>query len=205
MIDLNSYLAFVLLATGIILLPGPNVLLIVATALSQGLRPALTTVAGTSSAMLIQLTIASVGTFMMISVLTELFVWLKWAGVLYLLWLGVEHLRAIGRPPSQQAIDESASVSFWRGFMVSLTNPKTLLFFAALLPQFVDPELPAGFQLGLLSLTFLVLAIVLDSLWAISAHATRSVLVRPQLQSWRHGISGTMLIGAGIGLALTKR
>jgi homoserine/homoserine lactone efflux protein len=206
MIDFNTYLAFVVVSVGIIVLPGPNVLLIVATGISNGIRSALVTVLGTSTAMLLQLLVAAIGTALLAHTLADAFAVIKWLGVAYLLWLGINHLRALSANQPQQAQPpEAAAMTFWRGFFVSMTNPKTILFFGAFLPQFVDPAVPLGTQLTLLSATFLVLAAVLDSCYALAAHSLARFVRRPSLQRWRHGISGGIFLGAGLVLALTRR
>ena len=90
-----------------------------------------------------------------------------------------------------------------RGFLVGLTNPKTLLFYGAFFPQFLDPGRPIGPQVGLLCATFLVIAVVLDSGWAVAAGRARRLLAaRPRL---RNRLSGGCLIAAGAGLALAHR
>ena len=151
--NLELYLAFVAASTILIVIPGPNVLLVISTALKDGVRPALLTVAGTSSAMVLQLTVAVGGLTSLVLVLSEWFEILRWVGVIYLAYLGVQTLRekpagtAAGAPP--KAADR---VPFARGFLVSLTNPKTLLFFAAFLLQFVDASLPPAHQLLVLAI-----------------------------------------------------
>lgn len=206
MIDSATYLAFVLVSIGIIVLPGPNVLVIVATALSDGVRAALVTVLGTSTAMLLQLLVAATGTVLLAHTLADAFTWIKWLGVTYLVWLGIGHLRAVFTNPSPRARPpEPAAMTFWRGFFVSITNPKTILFFGAFLPQFVTPGMPLTPQLVLLSATFLILAALLDSCYALAAHSLAQFVRRPSLQSWRHGISGSIFLGAGLVLALAKR
>jgi threonine/homoserine/homoserine lactone efflux protein len=124
----------------LILLPGPTVTLLVATSLAFGARRALMTLAGTSAAIALQLLITTFGMGSLLLMLAAGFEWLRWAGVLYLLWLGVRQWRA--RPVALEDIDPAAVSTrrlFWRGFAVSATNPKTLLFYAASLPQFLEP------------------------------------------------------------------
>ena len=92
---------------------------------------------------------------------------------------------------------------FLRGLLVSLTNPKTLFFYGAFFPQFVASDRAAGPQLVLLCVTFLVVAIVLDSLWAVLAGRARPLLAAHG--RLRNRVSGGFLIGAGVGLALAHR
>ena len=97
----------------------------------------------------------------------------------------------------------AARAIFWRGFLVSLTNPQTLLFYAAFLPQFVDPSAGLGRQFAILSVTFVALALLLDGGWALLAARLRGVLgVDGRL---RNRLTGAALIGAGLGLALARK
>jgi homoserine/homoserine lactone efflux protein len=202
----DLYLAFVLASTVLILFPGPNVTLLVATSLAYGSRRALITLAGTSSAIAVQLLITVLGMTSLLLALAVGFEWLRWAGVLYLLWLGIRQWRAT--PVALEDVDPAAISSrrlFWRGFVVSATNPKTLLFYAAFLPQFLDPGRPPLPQLLLLSATFLLLATLLDGTYALLAGRLRPWFRGRRRTRLRQRLSGALLIGAGLGLALARR
>lgn len=202
---IELYAAFVLASVLLILIPGPNVALIVANSLTHGVRAGLLTVAGTSAAMVIQLSLTVAGLSGLLALLSHWFEWLRWLGVAYLLYLGVKAWTAEtsdGRP-SVQADGDAGRVMFWRGFFVSLTNPKTLFFYGAFLPQFVVPGEAATAQLGLLALTFLAIAVVLDSGWAIMAHRLRGVASAGGRMLNR--LTGGILVGAAAGLALARK
>jgi homoserine/homoserine lactone efflux protein len=203
MIELHLYLAFVLATTILMLIPGPNVALIVANSVAYGTRFGLLTVAGTSSAMVIQLGITALGLSAVLGVLAQWFEWLRWIGVAYLIYLGVRQWRAAPVDlTATRAMPRSSSAIYWRGFLVSLTNPKTLLFYGAFLPQFVTPERAPAMQVLVLSATFLLLAILLDGSWALLSGRARGLLAaRGRL---RNRLSGGLLVGAGIGLALAR-
>jgi threonine/homoserine/homoserine lactone efflux protein len=139
-------------------------------------------------------------------VLATWFEWLRWAGVLYLVYLGVQQWRA--PPVAVEDVEPEATLSralFWRGFLVSATNPKTLLFYAAFLPQFVDPARPPLRQLLLMSATFLGIAIVLDGSYALLAGRLRRLFRGRRGARLRNRLTGALLIGAGLGLALARR
>ena len=205
MIGIEIYLAFVLVSAGIIVMPGPNVLLIMATSVSHGYRRGLHTVAGTSAAMALQLVAATAMTASLAALMASWFSLIKWLGVAYLVYLGIRHMQA-ALYPAPRSRQVSGSGTFWRGFMVSLTNPKTILFFGAFLPQFIDPQGGAVLvQTAALSATFLCLAVVLDSCYALAAGALRHVAGDPRLARWRDGATSFLFIGAGLGLALTRR
>ncbi len=203
---LDLYLAFVLASTVLILLPGPNVTLLFATSLTHGSRRALMTLAGTSSAIALQLLITVLGMTSLLLVLAAGFEWLRWAGVVSLLWLGIRQWRSA--PVALEDVDPVAVSSrrlFWQGFVVSATNPKTLLFYAAFLPQFPDPARPPLPQLLLLSITFLTLATVLDGTYALLAGRLRPWFRGRRQARLRQRLSGALLIGAGLGLAFARR
>ncbi len=204
MIAPHLYLAFVLATTILILIPGPNVSLIVANSVAYGTGFGLLTVAGTSAAVLVQLALTALGMTAVLGALAIWFDYLRWVGVLYLLWLGIRQWRA---PPVDltrtRAQPRSPRAIVLRGFLVSLTNPKTLLFYGAFFPQFLAIDRPLAPQVVLLCATFLVIAAVLDAGWALLAGRARGLLAaRPRL---RNRLSGGMLIGAGVGLALARK
>ncbi|HXJ02122.1 MAG TPA: LysE family translocator [Micropepsaceae bacterium] len=204
MIPLALYLAFVLATIVVLLIPGPNVALIVSTSVVHGPRAGLMTVAGTSLAMLLQLALTVTGMAALLTISAEVFSVLRAVGVAYLLYLGIRTWRAAPvdlttMPPPQPG----APAIFFRGLLVSLTNPKTLLFFGAFLPQFVSPASPLLPQLLILSASFLALAVMLDSSWALAAARLRFLLSGNG--RLRNRLSGGLLIGAGLGLALTRK
>lgn len=201
----DLYLAFIAACAFLIAIPGPNVALIVANSVAHGTRYGLMTVVGTASAMVLQLALVVAGASTLLGLLASLFDWLRWLGVAYLVWLGVQAWRSASVDLSGVAAEPRSLHSiFARGFLVSLTNPKTLLFYAAFLPQFVSTEggTPTQ-QLLLLAGTFLVVAVLLDGVWALLAGRLRNVLrTRGRL---RNRLTASMLIGAGLGLALSRK
>ena len=188
----------------LIVIPGPNVALIVANSVAHGARFGLLTVAGTSSAVVVHLALTVLGASVVLNFLAASFDWLRWLGVAYLVWLGIAAWRApavdLGRVGPQA---RSARLIFARGFLVGLTNPKTLLFYGAFLPQFITPGPTAADQLLLLAVTFLVVAVVLDSVWALLAGRLRALVVTHV--RLRNRLTGGLLVGAGLGLALARR
>ena len=201
---MSLYASFVLATAILMLIPGPNVSLIVANSIAYGTRYGLLTLAGTSAAMVLQLAFTVLGLTALLGAMATWFEWLRWLGVVYLLWLGIRQWRAppvdLTRTPPQP---RSVRAIALRGFLISLTNPKTLLFFGAFFPQFIAPDRAIGPQLALLCGTFLLLAVALDSGWAMAAgHARRFLAMRGRL---RNRLTGGFLIGAGVGLALAHR
>ncbi|KMO43857.1 lysine transporter LysE [Methylobacterium tarhaniae] len=200
---LDLYLGFVAATFVLILIPGPNVALIVANSVAHGSRYGLVTVAGVSVALAVQLALTVAGLSAVLSIMATWFEVLRWLGVAYLAWLAYRAWRAPAIDLTQTAPEPRAARAIaLRGFLVALTNPKTLLFFGAFLPQFVSREAEPPGQLVLLAVTFLVLAVVFDAVWALAAGRARVVLARGQ---WRNRLTGGLLLGAGLGLALARR
>jgi homoserine/homoserine lactone efflux protein len=201
--SLALYFTFMATAVVLILVPGPNVALIVANSVAYGRRYGLLTVAGTSSAMFIQLALTVFGMTTLLSVMAGWFEWLRWIGVAYLMYLGVKAWYAPRIDLTKaEPQPHSALTVYLRGFLVSLTNPKTLLFFGAFLPQFVNANAELMGQLALLSATFLVIAILLDGTWALTANRFRRLLAMNG--NLRNRLTGGLLVSAGLGLALAR-
>jgi homoserine/homoserine lactone efflux protein len=202
--DLSLYLTFVLATSILILIPGPNVSLIVANSVAYGTRYGLLTVAGTSSAVVVQLFITALGMTAMLGALAYWFEWIRWLGVAYLVYIGIKQWRA--EPIDLTKIrpqPKSVRAIYFRGLLVSLSNPKTLLFYGAFFPQFITMSSSPGAQLVLLSGTFLAIALMLDGCWALLAGRVRGFLAaRGRL---RNRVSGGLLIGAGLGIAMARR
>jgi len=203
---LELYLAFVAAVVILIAIPGPNVTLIVAHAIAHGSRSALATVLGTQCAQAVQLGIVALGMSSLIFAFAAVFEGLRWVGVAYLIWLGMQRWRAKPTQENGGAAAEVASKDlFWQGFVVGLTNPKTWLFYAAFFPQFIDPTAPLGMQLVLLSVTYLIIATLLDGSFALLAGRARTWLATGPRQRLTDRIAGSFLIGAGVWLALARR
>jgi homoserine/homoserine lactone efflux protein len=201
---LHLYLAFIAASVILILMPGPNVAVIVSSSISRGVRYGLVAVAGTSSAMVIQLGVMVLGISGVLTFFANWFEWFRWLGVLYLFYLGAQAWRSPAGSATEAAQhDKTAWQIYLRGFFVSLTNPKTLLFYGAFFPQFVSPSQNRTMQLLILAATFLVLAISLDCIWAAgSSWLQRKIKLRSRL--WSRITGGALFSAAGI-LALTNR
>lgn len=201
---IELYLAFVLAVTILMLIPGPNVALIVANSLAHSTRYGLLTVAGTSSAVVLQLGVTALGMTALLGSFADWFAALRWVGVVYLVYLGVRQWRAPSLDLSAARPSAGAPRRIYgRALLVSLTNPKTLFFYGAFFPQFVAPTADPGRQIALLAVTFLLLAVAIDSGWALLAGRLRPLLAgRGRL---RQRVTGGLLIGAGLGLAMARK
>ena len=145
MIDPSLLLPFVGASVVLMLIPGPNVALIVATSVGQGTLSGLLTVAGAASAMAAQLVAVGLGLAGLLGTLGHAFEWVRWIGAAYLVLLGIRQWRAPPVDLTRTAPPARSRRRVWtRAFLVSLFNPKTLLFYGAFFPQFVSPRAHAG-------------------------------------------------------------
>jgi threonine/homoserine/homoserine lactone efflux protein len=206
MIDPGLYIAFVLATAVLILAPGPAVSLIVANSLAYGTSRAMVSVAGISIATgaYLIVTFFSMASFLLL--LAEWFNVLRWAGAVYLVWLGVR-LWMKKHDDLDPTFVRAASPTrlLVQGFLVNATNPKLLIFYGAFFPQFVDPSTDLQPQLAILCTTFFVIALTFDTCYAILAGRVRIWFRTSRARRWIDRISGTLLIGAGVGLALVRR
>ncbi len=203
MMPIELYLAFVAASALLVLTPGPMVAYLVATTLSHGLRHGLMALIGSAAASALQLAVVVAGLSLILSAASEAFIWLKWIGVAYLVYLGVKALREPADDLAPALTHRSDRRTIAEAFFVNLTNPKALLFHGAFLPLFVSPAAPATPQLILLAATFIVVAAVLDGCWAIFAARLQPLLKR--IGRWRHRITGGVLLAAAGGLALVRK
>jgi len=205
--DLQLYLALVIATTIMILIPGPSVMLTVGHALSYGLRASLATVAGATTGVGLQVAVALAGMTSLMLFLADWFELIRWAGVAYLVYLGVKTWR---QPVTVDATDDALPASngrslFLQGLIVTIPNPKSLIFLAAFLPQFIDPAADPVLQAGVIGVTFLVIAFVFTAFWALIADRARRLFRSPRAARLRNRVTGGLFIGAGLGLALARR
>jgi threonine/homoserine/homoserine lactone efflux protein len=203
MIDLSLYFGFVAAVTVLMLIPGPNVALIVANSVAHGPRYGLLTVAGTSTAMVLQLALVALGMTQFLGMLGSGFELLRWIGVGYLIYLGAMQWRAPAVDLTKTRPErKSPQAMFTRALLVSMTNPKTLLFYGAFFPQFVSAEHAFAPQVILLSVSFVAIAMLVDGSWALAAARARHLLASQG--RLRNRIAGGMLVGAGVALAAAR-
>lgn len=204
-------LAFAGAALILILAPGPSVLFVVGRALSYGRAVAVASAFGVSLGSFVLATLVAVGLGAVIAQSVLFFVALKVIGGLYLCYLGVQTLRRRGDLVIEQEGPGTGRPAHLRsgrqGFMVGLTNPKTLIFFAAVLPQFVVPAAgSASAQMVLFAVIFCALAAVCDSAWGLAASGARTWFARsPRRLRMIGGAGGATMIGLGVGLVAAGR
>ena len=203
--ETHVYLAFVVAATIMIALPGPSVLLTVAHSVSFGWRHALSTVAGATGGIAVQLIVAAIGLTSLLNAVAEAFEWLRWAGAGYLVYLGIKQWRNANQPLEFGTVSVSKTNLFVQGLVITIPNPKSLIFIAAFLPQFIDTARPLWLQFILIVPTFLLITFTVTSVWALVAGKVSGFLQgRRAFQSVLRTAGGLMII-AGAGLVLARR
>ena len=195
--------AFLLITMVLVVTPGPIVTLVISTGVTQGPRAALTTVAGTTFGNALLLAAIALGLNWVHAHADLLFSALRLTGAAYLIWLGVQAWRHAGE--ESQRLTDTGRARFLRGALVALSNPKTIVFFTAFLPQFLDPRLPAGPQLGVMCVVTVLLAGVSDCVWAVAAGMGRAWFMKPSRVKLLGRLSGTVLVGGGLWLSLARR
>jgi threonine/homoserine/homoserine lactone efflux protein len=197
---MNSLLALIVATSILVIIPGPNVALIIANSLKFGFRMGVVTVLGTTAGVALQLALVVVGMAAVIELAADTLVWIKWVGVLYLLALGIRTWR---EPADDLTHVEPVPAVFWRGCLLAMANPKTLLFNAAFIPQFVASDGASVARIAIVGAVFLTVLFVGDILWAAFADSARHALSR--CARLRNRLTGAFLTAAAIGLALARR
>jgi homoserine/homoserine lactone efflux protein len=202
----HLFTAFLLITVVLMLIPGPIVTLVITTSVGKGIRAGLVTVMGTSCGTAVMLAVIALGLSWILNHALSWFEILRWVGAVYLIWLGIQAWRGAGRGAPLSLKDPTKNrIYFWRGFAVALSNPKTIAFFTAFLPQFIDPNLPAAPQLAVMCAVSVLLAMLSDSGWAVLAALGRVWFMKPARAKLLGRLSGLTLIGGGIWLSLARR
>ena len=208
MVPLENLAAFLVASVVLILIPGPSVLFVIGRTLALGRLGGLISVLGNALGMVPLVAAVALGVGALVAQSVVVFTVIKFAGALYLIYLGIQAIRH--RADAAAGVNgEAAPRSHWRqlgeGFVVGVTNPKTIAFFVAVLPQFVSftsGSIPL--QLFELGVVFIVLALICDSVWALAASAARNWFARsPKRASGLAATGGVMMIGLGGVLALS--
>ncbi len=197
--SIEHFVALAAATAVLVLLPGPNVALIVANSIGFGARAGAVTVLGTTVGVAVQLAFVILGFAALLEYAADAFTWLRWLGVAYLLWLGVRTWRM---PPVNVDATAARPELFWRASLIAAVNPKTLLFNAAFLPQFL-PAGSAAADMAAAAAVFLCVLFAGDLLWVVFAASARSLLSRAAGAANR--IAGGFLVLAALGLAAARR
>jgi threonine/homoserine/homoserine lactone efflux protein len=209
MVDARSLAAFAVTAFLLIVVPGPSVLFVISRGVALGRRAALLTVVGNAAGVMVMVVVVAAGLGAVLERSAVLFDAIRFAGAAYLVHLGVQairHRRELSTVLDVTATRPSRHI-LREGFVVGVTNPKLIVFFTAVLPQFVDPDAgPVPLQLLVLGTVFVAIALVMDSCWGLAAGTARAWLAgRPHRLERLGGAGGLVIIGLGARLALTGR
>jgi threonine/homoserine/homoserine lactone efflux protein len=201
---IELFLAFVAASTILAATPGPSVSLIIANGTSHGLRAGMQTVAGGLTGIMLLVTGATLGMSSVMTLMSDWFDLLRWAGAAYLVWLGASRIWKVWKHAS---VLEKPVVSrrrwYLQGLAVSLSNPKTLLFLGAFFPQFINQDAPLTPQLWLLAITFLVIVTLIDGSYGILAGKARAWITESRVRL-ADSVTGILLICGGMWLATTR-
>jgi threonine/homoserine/homoserine lactone efflux protein len=209
---LDLYLSFLVAALIVIAAPGPDSLNSLAIGLARGRREGVTYALGVGVGCLVHTLWAMLGISALVAASATGFAVIKWAGVAYLLWLGLQSLRSRGSLGALGAGHDGAHASalqrFRQGLLTNALNPKVMLFFLAFLPQFVDPthSVAVVWQLGLMGLSFTVITALAYCALAASAGTVGARLTRePRIGLWLERATGLVFIAMAVRLALADR
>jgi threonine/homoserine/homoserine lactone efflux protein len=207
--DATTFALFALACLAFLAVPGPSVFYIVTRSLVQGRRAGVTSMLGVQVGGLVHVVAAAFGVSALIASSATAFTVVKYAGAAYLVFLGVRKLLA--RDAGEEVelaphTPRSTAELFGHGVVVNVLNPKTALFFLAFLPQFVDPDGSTRGQLAVLGLTFVLIALASDLVWALVAGTAGGLLRRSRtfLRVQRY-VSGTIFLGLGALAATAGR
>ena len=208
--SVEHWLAFCAASAILLAIPGPTVLLVISYALGHGRKAALATVAGVTLGDFTAMTASMLGLGALLATSATIFTLLKWIGAAYLVYLGIKLWRAPvaagdgGEEPADLPKEKPGRI-FAHAYLVTALNPKSLVFFVAFLPQFLDVTGPVAVQLAVFEFTFLVLAAVNASLYAVLAAMARRQVRKPRVQRIVNRTGGSLMIGAGVLAAGWKR
>jgi threonine/homoserine/homoserine lactone efflux protein len=206
----SHLLAFTLISFALIIVPGPNVIFVITRSLMLGRAAGVGTAVGGQVGVYAQVTAVAFGIGAVVERSVAVFTLLKLAGAGYLVYLGVQgirHRRSLRNALNTATEPKSVARIVRDGIAVGMSNPKSIVFFAAVLPQFADPQaghVPA--QMLLLGAVFIAIAVLCDSSWALAAGTARAWFARsPRRLELIGGTGGLLMIGIGASLALTGR
>ena len=205
--DPSTIILFVTASVALLVVPGPTIALVIARSLAEGRRVALPLVLGVGLGDLVAAGTALAGAGALLAASATAFTIVKLVGALYLLWLGVRLFRAEARPPGGEGAPASGGAwsAFRDGFLVTLLNPKGILFFVAFVPQFVDPERPYPAQAAFFVATFAALGVLNGAAYALGASSLRGALRQPAVMRAVNRAGGTIVAASGVAALLARR
>ncbi|MFC5069704.1 LysE family translocator [Flaviflagellibacter deserti] len=207
--SIEHWLAFVAAASVLLVIPGPTILLVISYALGHGRKVAAASVAGVALGDFTAMTASMLGLGALLATSATIFTVLKWIGGAYLVFLGIRLWRTPVADSSAGGVPETPAEKplriFLHTYVVTALNPKSILFFVAFLPQFLNLTKPIVVQMAIFETTFLVLATLNAALYALLASKARHAIRKPSVQRAVNRTGGSLMIGAGILAAGWKK
>lgn len=200
--EVSTWLAFCAAAAVLVLIPGPTILLVIGQSLGGGLRNALPLAAGVALGDLVAMVLSLAGLGAVLAASATLFTALKWVGAAYLIWLGVTMWRAPVAAEAPPPLPPGRAMG--QAFIVTALNPKGIVFFVAFAPQFIDPARGFVAQAAILVVTFVVIAACNALAYALLAGRLSGAVRRPGVRRTINRLGGTVLMGAGLAVALRR-
>ncbi|MCB1496335.1 MAG: LysE family translocator [Bauldia sp.] len=205
--DLTTWLAFAAASIVLLMIPGPTVLLVVSYALTQGRRVAVATAAGVALGDFTAMTLSLAGLGALLAASATVFTILKWVGAAYLVYLGVRLWRSKPELPEVEAAEAGRPVRgiFGHAFVVTALNPKSIAFFVAFVPQFIDSGRMLLPQLAIMEVTFIGLAAANALAFALAADQLRLRIRKAGVLKWLNRVGAGCLVGMGAATAALTR
>jgi threonine/homoserine/homoserine lactone efflux protein len=207
-VPLELWLAYVATSAIVLAIPGPTILLVLSYSIAHGRKATFPVVAGVALGDSVAITVSLIGLGSLLAASAFWFTVIKWMGGLYLIYLGIQLFRGAGKTialePGQARVSSSRKL-FANAFIVTALNPKSIVFFIALLPQFISAAHPVNPQLGILGVTFVVLATIGATSYALFAASLRRFLASARAQKAYSLVGGSLLCGAGLWALNAKR
>jgi threonine/homoserine/homoserine lactone efflux protein len=195
----DHWLAFAVASAILLVIPGPTVPLVISYALGHGRKPAAAIVAGVALGDLTAMTASMLGLGAILVASVSIFTVLRWFGGAYLVYLGIKLWRAPVQAPVTGAVSSASRLRmFGHSYVVTALNPKSIIFFVAFVPQFLEASKPFWPQVAVLETTFVALAALNATMFAMLASVARQTLKQPRAQRVVNRTGGSLLIGAGI-------
>ncbi len=204
----TTWFMFFLVETALCFTPGPAVLLVLSQALTRGSAQAVWSIGGIITANTVYFVLSATGIGAILLASYELFFAIKWIGAAYLVWLGVTAFFGKSKVLSirrEERAPARPGRMFLNGFVLQMANPKALVFFTALLPQFINPKAAVIPQVAILALTSVVVEFFVQLFYAVLAGRVTHLATQPRFAAITNRVAGSLLVGAGIGMAAIRR
>ncbi|PWJ80993.1 threonine/homoserine/homoserine lactone efflux protein [Pseudaminobacter salicylatoxidans] len=202
---LETWAAFAVASAVLLIIPGPTILLVVSYALGQGWRTALPMSVGVALGDFTAMTLSMLGIGALLAASATVFTLLKWIGAAYLIYLGIKLFRAGGALQAEPRKTAASSLRMMaHAWLVTALNPKSITFFVAFLPQFIDRHADFWTQMAIFEATFLTLAFLNAFGYALVAARARELVRNPRAIGFFNKAGGTLLVGAGIATVAVR-